>query len=60
MKVVQQKTFVNEKETIINEWLSKIPAEDIVSVNHQVIGFDGGSDEYTTVFFKTSNYKTEK
>jgi len=53
MKVVQQKLFVNEKETLVNEWLSKIPAEDIVSVSYQVVGFDGGSDAYTTIFYKT-------
>ncbi|RAP17748.1 hypothetical protein C2W64_04569 [Brevibacillus laterosporus] len=53
MKVVQRKLFLNRKETEINEWLSKIPVEDIVSVSFQAVGFEEGSDEYTSVFYKT-------
>lgn len=53
MKVVQVITFTNKTDAAVNEWLSKIPAEDIVSVNHQVVGFDGGIDDYVTVFYRT-------
>ncbi|MFP3390631.1 hypothetical protein [Brevibacillus sp. SIMBA_040] len=53
MKVVQKMLFVNESEEVINEWLSKVPADDIVSVSYQVVGFENGVDEYTTIFYKT-------
>ncbi|MEK4882590.1 MULTISPECIES: hypothetical protein [Paenibacillus] len=55
MKIVQRKMFVNEKESVINTWLSTLSAEDIISVNFSTASFEGNTDEYTAIFFKTTN-----
>lgn len=52
MLVVKQKVFVNESESTINEFLSKLPAENIVSTHFYVHGYQNNSDEWTTIFYK--------
>ena len=52
MEVVQQQIFVNKSMNIVNEWLSKIPAENIVSTSWNVVCWEGTTDEFTTIFYK--------
>lgn len=54
MKVVQMIVFTNQPEAVVNAWLNEIPAEDIVSVKHQIVGFDDFADEYVTIFYRTT------
>jgi hypothetical protein len=52
MKIVQQKVFVNATERVVNDFLSEIPAEDIVSTHFCVYGHQESSDEWTTIFYR--------
>lgn len=52
MKVVKKKTFINDADSIINEFLSKYDSEDIVSTHYQVYGIPDQSDEWTVIFYK--------
>jgi hypothetical protein len=52
MKVVKRKTFINANDETINEFLSKISAEDVVSTHFGIYGYEGSTDEWTTIFYK--------
>jgi hypothetical protein len=52
MKIVQQKVFINANEDKVNQFLSNIPAEDIVSTHFAVYGSQESSDEWTTIFYR--------
>lgn len=52
MKVIKRKVFVNENDTTVNEFLSTILADDVVSTHFGIYGHEGSTDEWTTIFYK--------
>lgn len=52
MKVIKKKTFINETDESINDFLSKFDESDIVSTHYAVYGQECASDEWTVIFYK--------
>lgn len=50
--IVSMKKFVNATEKEVNDFLATIDAKNIVNVGFNVVGFEGNSDEFVTIFYK--------
>lgn len=55
MRKVQRRVFINASDELVNDFLSRIPAEDIVSTHFAVYGHQGSSDEWTTIFYRVGD-----
>jgi hypothetical protein len=53
MKTVKHELFVNRTQTYVNDFLSHIPAEDIVNVSFHTATFENNTDEYVSIFYKS-------
>lgn len=49
---VRIKTFINDTDEKINEFLAGIPIENIVKINTNVYGNQESSDVWNTVIYK--------